>query len=89
MAKDEFTKLMKKGEVDDSYNMRGDNVASPRSRSGKFDKDKNKQSGQQAQDEFTNMIEKMFNTINAQLEVEPNVNTIIDRLNKKDKKKMN
>jgi len=32
MAKDEFTKLMKKGEVDDSYNMRGDNVASSRSR---------------------------------------------------------
>ena len=33
MAKDEFTKLMKKGEVDDSYNMRGDNVASSRSSS--------------------------------------------------------
>jgi len=34
MAKDEFTKLMKKGEVDDSYNIRGDNVASSRSRGG-------------------------------------------------------
>ena len=34
MAKDEFIKLMKKGEVDDSYNMRGDNVASSRSRGG-------------------------------------------------------
>jgi hypothetical protein len=50
MAKDEFTKLMKKGEVDDSYNIRGDNVASSRSRGGKFDKDKTKQSGQQAQE---------------------------------------
>ena len=43
MAKDEFTKLMKKGEVDDSYNRRGDNVASPRSSSrsrGKLDQDK-------------------------------------------------
>jgi hypothetical protein len=43
MAKDEFTKLMKKGEVDDSYNMRGDNVASSRSSSrsrGKLDEDK-------------------------------------------------
>lgn len=43
MAKDKFTKLMKKGEVDDSYNMRGDNVASSRSSSrsrGKLDEDK-------------------------------------------------
>ena len=89
MAKDEFTKLMKKGEVDDSYNMRGDNVASSRSRGGKFDKDKIKQSGQQAQDEFTNMIKKMSNIINAQLEVEPNANTINNIINKKDKKKIN
>ncbi len=34
VAKDEFTKLMEKGEVDDSYNMRGDIVASSRSRGG-------------------------------------------------------
>tara|TARA_R110001592_G_scaffold89989_4_gene264736 strand:+ start:307 stop:549 length:243 start_codon:yes stop_codon:yes gene_type:complete len=43
VAKDKFTKLMKKGEVDDSYNMRGDNVASSRSSSrsrGKLDEDK-------------------------------------------------
>ena len=50
MAKDEFTKLMKKGEVDDSYNMRGDNVASSRSRGGKFDKDKTKQQQGTAQE---------------------------------------
>ena len=41
--KSEFIKLMEKGEVDDSYNKRGDNVASSRSRGGKFDKDKTKQ----------------------------------------------
>ncbi len=35
--KSEFIKLMEKGEVDDSYNMRGDNVASSRSR---LEKDK-------------------------------------------------
>ena len=64
-------------------------VASSRSRGGKFDKDKTKQSGQQAQDDFTNMIKKMFNIIEAQLEVEPNANTINNIINKKDKKKMN
>ena len=31
--KSEFIKLMERGEVDDSYNMRGDKVASPRSSS--------------------------------------------------------
>ena len=50
MAKDEFTKLMQKGEVDDSYNIRGDNVASSRSRGGKFDKDKTKQQQGTAQE---------------------------------------
>jgi len=89
MAKDEFTKLMQKGEVDDSYNMRGDNVASSRSRGGKKKQDRTKQSGQQAQDDFTNMMKKMFNIIETQLEVEPNDNTINNIINKKDKKKMN
>ena len=65
------------------------NAVSSRSRGGKFDKDKTKQSGQQAQNEFTDMIKKMFNTIEAQLEVEPNVNTINNIINKKDKKKLN
>ena len=50
MAKDEFTKLMKKGEVDDSYNMRGDNVASPRSRGGKKKQDKTKEQHGTAQE---------------------------------------
>ena len=35
------------------------------------------------------MINKMFNTINAQIEVEPNADTINNIINKKDKKKLN
>jgi len=60
---------------------RGDNVASPRSRSA----------GQQAQDEFTKRMQSLVQGLEKtmQLEIEPNVNTIIDRLNKKDKKKLN
>ena len=68
---------------------RGDIVASPRSRLEKEKKDKPIKTGADAQQEFTDAIEKLFSTINAQLEVEPNVNSIIDRLNKKDKKKLN
>ena len=68
---------------------RGDNVASPRSRLEKEKKDKPIKTGADAQQEFTEQIQKLFSTINAQLEVEPNVNSIIDRLNKKDKKKLN
>tara|TARA_Y100000287_G_C13966909_1_gene231478 strand:- start:321 stop:545 length:225 start_codon:yes stop_codon:yes gene_type:complete len=70
-------------------NKRGDNVASPRSRVEKKKVDERTKAGERHQREFTEMIKKMFSTINAQLEVEPNVNTIIDRLNKKDKKKLN
>ena len=68
---------------------RGDTVASPRSRLEKEKKDKPIKTGAEAQQEFADAIEKLFSTINAQLEVEPNVNTLIDRLNKKDKKKLN
>jgi|TARA_E500000318_G_C3497691_1_gene187090 hypothetical protein len=57
------------------------NVASPRSRGA----------GQQAQDEFIRKMQTLTQGLEKemQLEVEPNVNTIIDRLNKKDKKKFN
>ena len=68
---------------------RGDNVASPRSR---LEKDKavpKFKTGHQAQTEFVEMINKMFNTINAQIEVEPNANTIDNIINKKDKTKLN
>ena len=56
-------------------------VASPRSRGA----------GQKAQDEFTKQMQTLVQGLEKvmQLEVEPNVNTIIDRLNKKDKKKLN
>jgi len=57
MAKDKFTKLMQKGEVDDSYNMRGDNVASSRSRGGKKKQDKTKQQqGTARENDFTNFL---------------------------------
>jgi hypothetical protein len=65
------------------------NVASPRSRLEKEKKDKPIKTGADHQREFVEKIEKLFSTINAQLEIEPNVNTLIDRLNKKDKKKLN
>ena len=61
---------------------RGDNVASPRSR----------KAGQQAQDEFTKRVQrKMVQGLEKtmQLEVEPNVNTFNNIINKKDKKKLN
>ena len=57
MAKDYFTKLMQKGEVDDSYNMRGDIVASPRSRGGKKKQDKTKQQqGVARENDFINFL---------------------------------
>ena len=73
--KSEFIKLMEKGEVDDSYNMRGDNVASSRSRGGKFDKDKTKQQQGTAQEHlFTEKIKRLFNLLE-----DNNANTTIDR----------
>ena len=62
-------------------NVEATDVASPRSRKG----------GQQAQDEFTKTLHALFEKLeNAiQLEVEPNVNTINNIINKKDKKKLN
>ena len=49
--KSEFIKLMEKGEVDDSYNKRGDNVASSRSRGGNKKKDNTKQQQGTAREE--------------------------------------
>ena len=62
-------------------NVEGTDVASPRSR----------KSGQQAQDEFTESIARLVKNLEKviQLEVEPNVNTINNIINKKDKKKLN
>jgi len=57
------------------------NVASPRSRGA----------GQQAQDEFTKRLTTLVQGLEKtmQLEVEPNVNTFNNIINKKDKKKLN
>ena len=68
---------------------RGDNVASPRSRLEKEKKDKPIKTGADHQREFVEKIEKLFSTINAQLEVEPNADRINSLLDKKDKKKLN
>ena len=68
---------------------RGDNVASSRSR---LEKDKvisKLKPGATHQQMFTEMITKMFKSINAQIEVEPNADTLNNMLNKKDKKKLN
>jgi len=56
-------------------------VASPRSR----------KRGQQAQDEFTKRLTTLVRGLEKtmQLEIEPNVNTINNIINKKDKKKFN
>ena len=61
-------------------------VASPRSASRKLNGNKKVKAGEQHQREFTKMIKKMFNEIDAQLEVEPNI-SISDLF--KDKKKLN
>ena len=60
---------------------RADNVGSARSR----------KAGQQAQDEFTKRMQSLVKGLEKtmQLEIEPNVNTINNILNKKDKKKLN
>ena len=86
--KSEFIKLMEKGEVDDSYNMRGDKVASPRS-SSRVGDEKNIKKGEQRQQEFTQFIKKMLGGLDAQLEVEPNADRLNSLLEKKDKKKLN
>ena len=59
------------------------NVASPRSSPRK--------TGQEYQDEFTKHMEKLVQGLEGvmQLEIEPNVNTINNIINKKDKKKLN
>ena len=61
--KSEFTKLMEKGEVDDSYNMRGDIVASPRSRVGKEKAKPKIKVGEAHQQEFINFLTKALGNI--------------------------
>ena len=60
---------------------RADNVGSARSRGA----------GQQAQDEFTKRLTTLVRGLEKkmQVQVEPNVNTFNNIINKKDKKKLN
>ena len=50
-----------------------------------------RKAGQQAQDEFTKRLTALVKGLEKtmQLEIEPNVNTINNIINKKDKKKLN
>ena len=75
--KSEFIKLMEKGEVDDSYNKRGDNVASPRSSScsrGHLEQDKMTARMQELAGRLSEILGDEF----VKVEVEP-----ILKLNKK------
>ena len=74
-------------------------VASPRSASRKLNGNKKVKAGEQHQQDFTKMIKKMFNEIDAKLEVEPKGiritdETLTNTINKiiyeeRDKKKLN
>ena len=86
--KSEFIKLMEKGEVDDSYNMRGDKVASPRS-SSRVGKKKTNKKGEQHQQEFTKLMEKFSKTAGLNILSEPNKEMFNKIFNNKDKKKLN
>jgi len=72
---------------------RGDTVASSRS-SSRVEKKNIVGKGERHQQEFTRMITKMFNLIDAQLKVEPkgiriNADTLSNIIDKKNKKKLN
>ena len=81
--KSEFIKLMEKGEVDDSYNKRGDFVASSRSRLKKEQDNSKLKAGARHQDGtereklFTEKIKRLFNLLE-----DNNANTTIARPNK-------
>ena len=68
---------------------RGDNVASSRSSKATDENDKNKKTGQQAQDDFTKLFENMSKIAGMNIWSEPNVDTFNNIFNKKDKKKLN
>jgi len=82
--KSEFIKLMEKGEIDDSYNMRGDNVASSRSR---LEKDKTVpklKPGTAHQDEFLNfLINSLGDIKDVSISIEGNKRIPIKDLKKK------
>jgi hypothetical protein len=72
-----------------NLNEEATDVASPRSRKSKKHILNPHKAGTDAQRQFVDMITKMFNPKNMKIEVEPNVDTINNIINKKDKKKLN
>jgi hypothetical protein len=68
---------------------RGDSVASSRSQRATDENSKNKQTGAQAQDEFTKLMQNLSNKAGIKMWSEPDANTFNNIFNKKDKKKMN
>ena len=82
--KSEFIKLMEKGEIDDSYNMRGDNVASSRSR---LEKDKTVpklKPGTAHQEQFLNfLINSLGNIKDVSISIDGNKRIPIKDLKKK------
>ena len=82
--KSEFIKLMEKGEIDDSYNKRGDNVASPRSRLGNGKAVPKLKSGTAHQDQFLNfLINALGDSKDVSISIEGNKRIPIKDLKKK------
>jgi len=85
--KSEFIKLMEKGEVDDSYNKRGDIVASPRSRSRLGNKNKVKtklKPGTAHQEQFLNfLVNALGDSKDVSISIEGNKRIPIKDLKKK------
>jgi len=86
MAKDYFIKLMEEGEIDDSYNIRGDDVASSRSRGGnkKKDKTKQQQGGAESENEFLNfLVDKLGDVEDVSISINGSKRIPIKNLKKK------
>ena len=64
-------------------------VASSRSREATDENDKNKKTGQQAQNDFTKLFQIMCNKAGLNIVSEPDVDTFNNIFNKKNKKKLN
>ena len=69
--------------------MKKKNNTSSRSPKATDENRKNKQTGAQAQDEFTKLMQSLSNKAGIKMWSEPNVDTFNNIFNKKDKKKLN
>jgi hypothetical protein len=86
MAEDYFIKLMEEGEIDDSYNIRGDDVASSRSRGGnkKEDKLKQQQGGAESENDLLNfLVDKLGDVEDVSISVNGSKRVPIKNLKKK------